>query len=470
MAAVDPLLTNEDIEAAAGGPQINMVAAQTRIRPKLLAARELFSMNYIIDANKYPTVYITSDIHADYRKFIQILQDANLISRDLDPYTEDIYNPRMITETRWIGGPGILVVLVGDIVDGRRKFGWSFSDVDDTRGSFEFLLHAFLHNIRIRALAADSNVIFTIGNHDLESVIAVGNLMTSGLGTYLYDTYVHATSKTFFLDRPGVRMGALLQFYRNCPFYFLSIQDGDKREVACVHGGLHGLAGYYGKTLDHSDSLIHIQEEIAKGGDLVINTPKIWYEDDFQRSPLGNPLWTRLYSTKSGGSCDLVNALPYSLVVVGHCPTHNQSLRHTELIATQARFSDCDHGGPGDSSPGCILLDCDGAAHDKAPKLAFVDTALSKSQRTPPGFALVPDIDNRIRGVQVLRLRHSLEHQINGAFYNVIEKVTQGVAEQLYAEPMIEAAKGGRRSTRRRKTYHKFESKRSKRSKRRSRK
>jgi hypothetical protein len=213
-------------------------------------------------------------------------------------------------------------------------------------------------------------------------------------------------------------MGALLQFYRNCPFYFLSIQDGDKREVACVHGGLHGLGDY--------------------------------------------PLWTRLYSTKSGGSCDLVNALPYSLVVVGHCPTHNQSLRHTELIATQARFSECDHGELGDNRPGCILLDCDGAAHDKAPKLAFVDTALSKSQRAPPGFALVPDINNRIRGVQVLRLRHSLDNQINGAFYNVIEKVMQGVAEQLYAEPIIEAAKGGRRSTRKRKTYRRFESKRSK--------
>lgn len=459
MAAVDPLLTNEDIEAAAGGPQINMVAAQTRIRPKLLAARELFSMNYIIDANKYPTVYITSDIHADYRKFIQILQDATLISRDLDPYTEDIYNPRMITETRWIGGPGILVVLVGDIVDGRRMFGRSFSDVDDTRGSFEFLLHAFLHNIRIRALAADSNVIFTIGNHDLETVLVVGSLVEK----YLYDTYVHPTSKTFFLDRPGVRMGALLQFYRNCPFYLLSIQDGDKREVACVHGGLHGLDNYYGGTLNHTDSLIHIQEEIAKGGDLVANTPKTWYEDEFQRTPVGNPLWTRLYSTTSGGTCDLVNALSYSLVVVGHCPTHNLSLRHTELISTQARFSECDHGEPGDNRPGCILLDCDGDEHDKAPKLAFVDTALSKSQRVPPGVALVPDIDNRIRGVQVLRLRHSLDHQINGAFYNVIEKITQGVTDQLYAEPIIVAAKGGKRSTRKHKTYRKFESKRSKR-------
>jgi hypothetical protein len=462
MAAVDPFLTNEDIDAAAGGQKFNMIAAQTRIRPKLLAAHELFSMNYIIDANKYPTVYITSDIHADYRKFIQILQDANLISRDLDPYTEDIYNPRMITETKWIGGPGILVVLVGDIVDGRRKFDWSFSDVDDTRGSFEFLLHAFLHNIRIRARAADSDVIFTIGNHDLESVIAVGNLMTSGLGTYLYDMYVHPASKAFFLDRPGVRMGALLQFYRNSPFYLLSIQDGDKREVACVHGGLHGLGDYYGKPVDHTDSLIRVQEEIAKGGDLTTSTPKIWYEDDFQRSPLGSPLWTRLYSTKSGGSCALVNALAYSLVVVGHCPTHNSSSRHKELITTQARFSECDHGEPGDNRPGCILLDCDGDAHDKAPKLAFVDTALSKSQRMPPGVAAFPDINNRIRGVQVLRLRHSLNHQINGAFYNVIEKVTQGVADELYAEPIIEAAKGGRRSTRRRKIYRRFESKRSK--------
>jgi hypothetical protein len=75
----------------------------------------------------------------------------------------------------------------------------------------------------------------------------------------------------------------------------------------------------------------------------------------------------------------------------------------------------------------------------------------------------VPDINNRIRGVQVLRLRHSLDNQINGAFYNVIEKVMQGVAEQLYAEPIIEVAKGGRRSTRKRKTYRKFESKCSKR-------
>ena len=129
--------------------------------------------NYIINAQEYDRVYVTSDIHSDYRKFVKILKDIGLIDTSINPYTDDIYKSDLVTNTNWIPEKTLLVI-VGDLVDGRRN-----SQVADVNGSFELLLHIFIYNLRLSAHEKKSEIIFTIGNHDFHSVIKITNDNTS---------------------------------------------------------------------------------------------------------------------------------------------------------------------------------------------------------------------------------------------------------------------------------------------------
>jgi hypothetical protein len=131
------------------------------------------NLTHSIDCNNYDNVYITSDIHADYRKLIQTLVDNDLITLP-DGFTRDnlfgplkIYDRALITKTRWNNTRTCLIIL-GDIVDGKRR---DDMQVDDPLGQFEILIHMFLFNLRRRALEKNSLVAFTLGNHDFHSII-----------------------------------------------------------------------------------------------------------------------------------------------------------------------------------------------------------------------------------------------------------------------------------------------------------
>ena len=102
----------------------------------------------------FGTVVVTSDVHADLRKMVQLLVDARLVR--IANETEDIYND--VWNVEWIAGDTLLVIL-GDLVDGKRR-----KDVTDPRGSYEMLIHILIFNLRISARAVNGDVLFTIGN------------------------------------------------------------------------------------------------------------------------------------------------------------------------------------------------------------------------------------------------------------------------------------------------------------------
>jgi len=128
--------------------------------------------NHEIDTSKYNMVYITSDIHADVLKFIQLLQKEKLITPLTDPHTvTDLCS--LVTTLKWNEDKkNVLLIIVGDIVDGRREGEDKDKDKDkhlqvkDNVGSFDLLLHILLYNLRVSAIEHGSNVLFTIGNHD----------------------------------------------------------------------------------------------------------------------------------------------------------------------------------------------------------------------------------------------------------------------------------------------------------------
>ena len=99
------------------------------IQNKLLATQKILAgESHIISSAKYPTVYITSDIHADLRKFIQLLISAGMIEYTdaatiKDIMTVDLPNAVM-TDFNWIAPKRtLLIIYVSKLFRMNLKFG-----------------------------------------------------------------------------------------------------------------------------------------------------------------------------------------------------------------------------------------------------------------------------------------------------------------------------------------------------------
>ena len=218
----------------------NLETLPDEITKKLEKAKDILAgETHIISRVKYPTVYITSDIHADLRKFIQLLISAGMIEYT-DAATKaitdtimtvDLIPNAVMTDFNWIAPKDTLLIIIGDLVDGMRSSSSFMSEVTDTIGNIELLLHIFLYNLRIKAREKESEVRFTIGNHDKSSVL---NEINDGI----FNNYVHLMARRFF-KTPMIedsafanRRRCLLPFYECCPYFFLTLDQ----EVICVHG------------------------------------------------------------------------------------------------------------------------------------------------------------------------------------------------------------------------------------------
>ena len=383
----------------------------------------VYKRSYKISCCEFDKVIFLSDIHADLRKFIQILRSTNIagVKKDtpiLDPYKgDDIYNPIMISNVVFFPKKTLLVI-IGDLVDGER----SGEVVNDDRGNFEYLLLCFLHNLRISARKKNSEVLYTIGNHDYETIIRTPVLPT---GRHMFDTYVTSNTHNFFRDstKPFVndysnmnlRKDVLINFYKLSPFYMLSFMNSGKKEMACVHAGFHYKydTGYF---LDNTNELERFQHNI----DLMPLTEKIPnLTDELADRPQG-VIWTRSYADTKDGICEDLKKIPdrYPLIIVGHCTTiAADSLRAREILLTKKGYEGCDTGSDRTTKQyiGCVVSDC--YSDQGAPQLIFVDTALSAAFRkdTDP----INPSENNKRPAQVLILEHdpSLKQE---RYYNII--------------------------------------------------
>lgn len=382
------------------------------IHAKVAAAFPAGSQSHQIQCSSYNRIFFTSDIHADLRKFVQMLQFNQLINPAVDPYAGDIYDSRLISDSRWTGGPKTLVVIVGDLVDGQRNFTQrygpdKYNSVDDTKGSFEFLLFALLFNLRLQARAEGSEILFTIGNHDLETIIR-------DTGKGFYTKYVHPTAKTFFHTNWNERSQAILPFLNACPFFMLGFYRDTVPEMACVHAGFHI------ETYGDSDRLEEL-EDIQRDADLGTSLNTIAMDNQaFLYDEIG-VLFGRKYGK---GACGLLGTFKFPFVVVGHCPTsftsRPQGLIQTATDATGQRlYKGCDDstGYDNPKDVGCIVTDCNDT--HGAPKLAYVDIAMTKGFRLPE-----MEINNKDRLGQMMLLTHDPALQSN-RYYNQIDRVAK---------------------------------------------
>jgi len=413
-------ITKEDLlgaEQTGGGK--SLYNAKNNIVTKIAAAKAdpRLEIDHNINAEQYPNVFILSDIHADYRKFIKLLSvsthdAAPLINVNGNPVKDSdiegaaIYNTDLITNVEFLPSNSLLII-VGDLIDGKRG---DDQEVNDSKGSFEFLLHCFLYNLRLSALKRRSNVIFTLGNHDLHTVI-----INSGL-----EHYIASKSQEYFNSEGNnsKRASALKIFYTLSPYIFLNLNRSDKStEVVCIHGGLHSNLNNNASAIPE---LNKIQTKVNTGGFQALTAADIAQLIRSEGNN-GSPLWDRFYATDTSDKhCKAIenDKTAADLIVVGHCPTAGGMNPRAEYLinSNQVAYKSC---GTEANEKGCVVADCFDAKG--APRLVFVDTMMSGAfYHSGSGIEMK-------RGNEILNLARGDKENGETRFYNVISRIAGNI-------------------------------------------
>ncbi len=139
-----------------------------------------------LQMDKRYEIFTISDLHADVRRFLDVLKKGKFINSDVDmanPIKNVRWNPEMRDK---------IIVICGDIIDGRRG-----NDNDYLTNCDELLIHMLIFNLRILARAHNSYVFCTMGNHDFYAFHC-----TSRYGSELaYARYIDSRSVKFYIDR-----------------------------------------------------------------------------------------------------------------------------------------------------------------------------------------------------------------------------------------------------------------------------
>jgi len=406
----------------AGGPN----AFMDTIEDKLKHVRHN-RIPHSIDCRQYPTVYVTSDIHADLRKFIQMLQHAGLANIPVNPYDNDvIYERKVITDVEWTMGPNVLLVIVGDLLEGRRgePHKGDVMEVDDKVGNFEVLLLSLIFNLGIDARMKGSNVLFTLGNHDIVSSSQIF------YNEWMYKNFVTDAARKYF-GKYDTRLKVFSNFLKTSPYFLITLLNNGVPEIGFVHAGLHRLNKSSGGLEDLIPQLLDIQSKLdADVRDAALSGIKGL---DLKKDD--GPLWTTAYSENHEGVCDKLGDMFCRLLIVGHCRTDLKKRMSRIISNDRVMYAGCDHeeleyaGGP---LYGCVVADCVGA--DGMPKLTYVDTGLSRAMRKKGS-----KVRNKDRIPQFLRLTHVEDG--SDRFYNRIEAVWgRGHGESRLLYPQVAAA------------------------------
>jgi hypothetical protein len=362
------------------------------------AASESTPSNHELQCDDYDTVIATSDFHSDFSKTVQLMNSAGLIRlphrdatslrvagiQSLDPYI-DRYDVRLITETEWVQ-ERTLFVICGDLVDGLRPISDGLDyDVDDEEGTFELRLHCFLFNMRLRAAEKGSAVLFTIGNHDLHTVIR----NDGALNRYVSPSAVSFFGRAFREDDEHsegafqLRSETLRPFYACSPYLILSLCSRTGiPEVVFVHGGLR----------DNKESLFDEVRDAQLRVDAAVPSVRLAlisanYDErgDKEAQVPRHVTWLRDYAMQDRCMYNVeMRQKGCELIVVGHCPTSGVA----DLVSTQC-----------EGVNGCLLIACD-EEHEsqRSPLIALVDTAMSSCFHSSAA-------DARKRPTQMLQLR-----------------------------------------------------------------
>ncbi len=391
----------------------------------LEACHELQNLNHKIKADNYTDIFFTSDIHADYRKFVQLLINGGFIRipDDIGNLYEgnNIYNPRIISDCEWIK-PNCLIVIIGDLVDGRRVIplyqvqktdptateAIPKAEVTDTVGNFELLLHMLIYNLRLKGQEVNSNIIFTIGNHDMEMLLKSDNYLQEFVHRDALKYYdpKNIGNKSDKITSYDIRRVLLSFFYIFSPYVLLVLQtERNENEILCIHGGIHNKDGDY-----NLEEIMIIQDTINKNdfssngfeilGDLLIDD--LYKVGKLGESGAESALRDRYYATGED-LCEKNENFPYSLTVVGHSPSQGNYRELENVQLKGEEYSKCDTKDKYQGR-GCIVFKCP-LHKTKMPRIVLVDTAMSESLTNNGKGGRTRD-DEKTRSIEFLHLSH----------------------------------------------------------------
>jgi hypothetical protein len=408
-------------------------ASQTRLQSKISRVRNdpiiitsQPGQPGIIDASKFDRIYVNSDIHSDYRNFINYLKNLNLINipSGLSIYEDktnpssrnDIYNPAFITDTTW-KARNTLYIIVGDLVDGRR----GIAEVDDPRGSFDLLLHMFIYNLRLRALEMNSDILFTIGNHDFITAIKHtmikndrspwdiglvdyqpggplrGNrINTSGWSWYQGEMADY--TKIFFSGNDNIsvdkyywnnivgmnnRYNALTMFYSLSPYLFIEIINSDNKRIIFIHSSIaqSGMAGVTDYLVDLRNYQRHIEISALRNSFILDELPHEVLPPNIDHTEANSLFYRILINLTKRDILKNICAIygyryPNTTLIVGHCPTLMTEFDNEKQGKTGSlqEYDTCHLN----DNFGCIITKC----FDSNFKLIAVDTGFSRAFRS----------------------------------------------------------------------------------------
>ena len=350
----------------------------------------------------FDRVFVTSDIHADVRKLVQVLLACGLITIGAHTH-ESIYENDtnvydIVWNARWVP-QRTLIVICGDLVDsgiGQEKWA-EFNALGDGRGAYEFLLHCLLFNLRIQARKVRSDVQFTLGNHDTGTITGcTDQSCPRGIGPfYVYDGHLRFASmgllppaldkdKGAFLTRQlNKRRDMLVPFYACSPYLMLTLG-----KVAFVHAGFVASDG----SDVYADALR--RQQLLDAAPLEEDTSLV---DFFQPTQGGEDeakvLWTRAYAESPHDAVCTASSTHerFELIAVGHCVTHDYATLDP-LFTDQCGI---------DKASGCVITrDC--RANGNGPLIALVDTGMSAVFRGGDAATKVKTNSTREVGMLVL--------------------------------------------------------------------
>lgn len=321
----------------------------------------------------FATVFVTSDIHTDLLKFIQMLLSAGIVKCDDFEIntTNDVY--KHVWRIEW-AADNTLLVITGDLVDGRRASG---GQVTDPQGSYEMLLHILLFNLRISARQKDSDLLFTIGNHDFRSVLLPDH--TKEWRTYTSEEHLKfAPSTSDRYKKPMDRRADMLApFYLCSPYLMLRLgsalftHGGFMQELGkgdCVYRlALHAQGEINAVMKRGSESCLggvrdalRRYKEVLREKDCVNITDARGYVRNLQEDVCKDAATTSLKD------------MGVELVVVGHCVTH-----YNDFLTKEPECKSEIIDGTRDSKVGCVAeYEC-----EDGPRIVLVDVGLSECFR-----------------------------------------------------------------------------------------
>ena len=260
--------------------------------------------------------------------------------------------------------------------------------------------------MRIEALKHDSNIVFTIGNHDHHTIIMNSYKVINQKTTSL-DEYITNNSRQFFKNLT-YRSYALFPFYECNPFYiFKLINEDNSDNTIFVHGGLHYRMF---QVIPNYDDIIKLQDELSSTG-LFKNIQNLFIfnpHTDRHGNPI-SPLWTRYYSDDPEACNDIKADLKNTLIVVGHTPTSSYKNHKylKSIVDSDKQYATCNQ------TQSCVLLGCP-RKPDMGPNMAWVDSSMSSS------FFNNSLEDESKRQIEILKLGHS---RYTKRYYNIIDRV-----------------------------------------------